>query len=245
MKFKHFGRVLSISLSLAIILTLCNKCYLISANAATMQDNIKQMLEESDKIAEGLKEIGFNSEQAKDILSLTRHESDFYSGIQEDIDYLKQPLSEENKSLSKMSFKNQHNLITDFTLMSSGNNADGNPPANLSEQRDRIIHVYSDASTRFSDNADISSYMVYYYLSHYVDNPYYSVDSPNFQQIFAEDLTSSDINAYDTFIGLTRFSDYSNDIASFISDATLVYGTYHDIAESGRLALRTEQAIYG
>ena len=73
MKFKHFGRVLSISLSLAIILTLCNKCYLISANAATMQDNIKQMLEESDKIAEGLKEIGFNSEQAKDILSLTRH----------------------------------------------------------------------------------------------------------------------------------------------------------------------------
>lgn len=49
----------------------------VNAEAAVTSELLKKELDGSCEIVEGLKELGFTSEQAKNILSLDRHDSTF------------------------------------------------------------------------------------------------------------------------------------------------------------------------
>jgi hypothetical protein len=63
----------------------------VNAEAAVTSELLKKELDGSCEIVDGLKELGFTSEQAKNILSLDRHDSTYYNGIQSKIDSLKKP----------------------------------------------------------------------------------------------------------------------------------------------------------
>lgn len=71
-----------------------------------------------------------------------------------------------------------------------------NPPVDADEQAERMVHVYHDAYALYGNQSNVDKYIVYLYLSHYVDNPNYNRNSPNFDSIYADVLTSSDISAY-------------------------------------------------
>lgn len=75
----------------------------------------------------------------------------------------------------------------------------------------KIIALYA----LYGNQSNVDKYIVYLYLSHYVDNPNYNRNSPNFDSIYADVLTSSDISAYESFISNTKFSGIANDVKNF------------------------------
>ena len=201
----------------------------VNAEAAVTSELLKKELDGSCEIVEGLKELGFTSEQAKNILSLDRHDSTYYNGIQSKIDSLKKPSND--MEVATLIRKDIRKKSAPQKTKSTSSLPNGNPPADEEEQSERILHVYQDASDRFSDVNTISDYMVYFYLSHYVDNPYYSKESPNFDQIYAHDLTSTDIKTYDTFISETDFIDWCTYFKNILSELSTVSDAFKDINE--------------
>ncbi|MGN0241715.1 MAG: hypothetical protein ACI4CS_08525 [Candidatus Weimeria sp.] len=185
------------------------------------------ILSGSDEVADGMSALGFNSEQIRNILSLERHEKGFYSGIQESIDNLKQPLPASDVELTSQNTNNQNlSKMKKESILPNGN-----PPADVAEQNSRIIHVYNDATAMSSDTAIIADYMVYFYLSHYVDNPCYSKDNPNFDQIYANNLTPTDLKTYDKFIFETHLDNICDTVTSLVSDFYLIKDSRDDIIE--------------
>jgi hypothetical protein len=72
------------------------------------------------------------------------------------------------------------------------------------------------------------------------------IELPVEDTYFYNNCVYDDLFFYEVYYGDSRVDQTNGKkLMDKDSDATLVYGTYHDIAESGRLALRTEQAIYG
>ncbi|MGN0240091.1 MAG: hypothetical protein ACI4CS_00235 [Candidatus Weimeria sp.] len=201
----------------------------VNAEAAVTSELLKKELDGSCEIVDGLKELGLTSEQAKNILSLDRHDSTYYNDIQSEIDSLKKPSND--MEVATLIRRDIQKKSAQQKTKSASSLPNGNPPTDEEEQSERILHVYQDASDRFSDVQTISDYMVYFYLSHYVDNPYYSKESPNFDQIYAHDLTSTDIKTYDTFISETHFIDWCTLFKSILSELSTVKGTSEDIKE--------------
>lgn len=117
----------------------------------------------------------------------------------------------------------------------------GNPPVDADEQAERMVHVYHDAYALYGNQSNVDKYIVYLYLSHYVDNPNYNRNSPNFDSIYADVLTSSDISAYESFISNTKFSGIANDVKNFasavyeIQSLTDAPTTLSDIGDTGRV----------
>lgn len=50
------------------------------------------------------------------------------------------------------------------------------------------------------NTTDFNKYVLYLYMSHYIDNPNYTKESPGFDNIYAYVITSDDITAYENFI---------------------------------------------
>ena len=86
---------------------------------------------------------------------------------------------------------------------------DGNPPSGVEEQNERIKYVTQVALDRYGsvyNSEQFNKYVVYLYMSHYIDNPNYTRENPGFDNIYAYVITNDDIRAYDKFIEQTKYS---------------------------------------
>lgn len=185
---------------------------------------MSKILSDTVILTEAWKEIGFTSDQIKNLLSMERistNNLNLLSCYTPDLE----KETENTKAFEQYLISKSSKSPTIYSLASTN----GNPPEDPADQAERMVHVYNDAYTLYGDQANVERYVVYLYLSHYVDNPRYSKSSPNFDTIFADVLTDNDISSFETFITSTNFSGIANDIVNFSSSAYSLVSTGSDI----------------
>ncbi len=204
------------------------------------QDEMTAIFDDAIIIAEAWKSIGFTSEQIKDILSLDRNESidnssaamAYAAGAETETDEkLPTALCEETDKTRQ--FEKQ--LKSSIHHVSGARSANGNPPTDNGEQAERIKHVYQDFYQTYAGQQVLPKYIAYLYLSHYVDNPDYDRESPNFDAIYADILTSEDIQAYDNYIDGTNFRGLSDDIVHFANAVYDLTSISADVLNAGKI----------
>lgn len=223
--FVKYKRILSIFfsavLSMSLIMTKTIYTYADTSEKIDQSD-LETILNDSIIMTEAWKSIGFTSEQIINIMKMDRAE-----GSEE--------LLENNNLLNETDatriLEDELADKSDIGINVNTRATNGNPPLNSSDQTSRIIHVYNDAYSLYKDKSNVNNYIVYLYLSHYVDNPNYNRNSPNFDSIYADVITSSDISAYNTFIKNTKFTTISNDIVHFFDGVNGIASTGADAVE--------------
>ena len=228
------------------------------------EEELESILDDAIYIAEEWEELGFTSEQLKDIFSMERNdaydaedfiEADCFSGADDFInaedlgnaDCLESIRNTEDFQSDDCTenILNTEDSESEILIQSdekSSAYANGNPTKDAEEQKERISHAYSDAYTLYGDKDNVEDYVVYLYLSHYVDNPDYNKDNPNFEAIYADVITSADVAAYDNFIKGSQFSKNVDDVVHFCegiydikSTGEDVVGAIKDIFSNGKL----------
>lgn len=128
----------------------------------------------------------------------------------------------------------------------------GNPPATPQEQNERMQYVTQVALERYGNTyntADFNKYVLYLYMSHYIDNPNYTKESPGFDNIYAYVITSDDITAYENFIAQSKFSMFSTNLVNFMDEFKSAVNNSSDIltaVDEGKvISINTANAIYG
>ena len=128
----------------------------------------------------------------------------------------------------------------------------GNPPATPQEQNERMQYVTQVALERYGNTyntADFNKYVLYLYMSHYIDNPNYTKESPGFDNIYAYVITSDDITAYENFIAQSKFSMFSINLVNFMDEFKSAVNNSSDIltaVDEGKvISINTANAIYG
>lgn len=96
---------------------------------------------------------------------------------------------------------------------------------------------------------DFSKYVLYLYMSHYIDNPYYSKNSPSFDSIYAYVITADDIQAYENFINQSKFAMFSSNLVNLVDEFTSATSDTYELQDSIRkgkiLSVNTATALYG
>lgn len=86
-------------------------------------------------------------------------------------------------------------------------------------------------------------------MSHYIDNPNYTKESPGFDNIYAYVITSDDITAYENFIAQSKFSMFSTNLVNFMDEFKSAVNNSSDIltaVDEGKvISINTANAIYG
>ena len=119
--------------------------------------------------------IGFDSEDIANIMQMQRKDDSYYASLNTDI----ARLSVETKAL-------ENAIAGQGYIQSYAQN--GNPPATPQEQNERMQYVTQVALERYGNTyntADFNKYVLYLYMSHYIDNPNYTKESPGFDNIYA------------------------------------------------------------
>lgn len=104
---------------------------------------------------------------------------------------------------------------------------DGNPPANQTEQNERLRNIYSIAlntppryyAGTTETAKEFGDYMAYLYISHYIDGPGRAPTANDLPYI----ISSSDINAYRTFLNSANLMSLFSALSSF---GSACYGGY-------------------
>lgn len=124
---------------------------------------------------------------------------------------------------------------------------DGNPPADDTDQENRVSYIFDVAKQNFQtryyqgarvDYKDFGIYLMYLYISHYIDGPGRAPTSHERPYI----ITTSDINAYKKFINEQQMTAYVN---AFISLGMFVYSARDfkaNLDEAKTLALTTKES---
>ena len=161
-------------------------------------DDLLEMLNDITIAGEAWESIGFSSEDIAEIMQLPRKDASFYEPLQEQFSnlYVETEQAESLEDALKLQPR-----ITPYAQ-------NGNPPESPEDQNERMSYVLSIAQTKYADKGD--KYLVYLYMSHYIDNPYYSKSNPSFSRIYADVITDDDIAVYEDFITLTKFSMFSS-----------------------------------
>lgn len=128
---------------------------------------------------------------------------------------------------------------------------DGNPPETPQEQNDRIKYVTQVALNRYGNmynSTAFDAYVLYLYMSHYIDNPNYTKSNPGFDNIYAYVITSDDISAYENFIAQSNFSMFSSNLVNFVSEFKSVVSSVNDLknaVSTGKtISINTMGALY-
>ena len=186
--------------------------------------------------------IGFDSEDIANIMQMQRKDDSYYASLNTDIARLSLETAE-TKALEKAIA--EQGYIQSYAQ-------DGNPPATPQEQNERMQYVTQVALERYGNTyntADFNKYVLYLYMSHYIDNPNYTKESPGFDNIYAYVITSDDITAYENFIAQSKFSMFSTNLVNFMDEFKSAVNNSSDIltaVDEGKvISINTANAIYG
>lgn len=186
--------------------------------------------------------IGFSSEDIVEITQMVRKSDSYYQSISEQINLL--------------SVETEQTIALEEALVEQANVStyaqDGNPPETPQEQNERLKYVTQVALNRYGNTYgtdNFNKYVLYLYMSHYIDNPNYTKDNPGFDNIYAHVITSDDIQAYENFIAQSKFSMFSTNLINFVNDITSFGGNINSLkasVEGGKIiSINTANALYG
>ena len=211
-------------------------------NTKLNPDDMESILNDISSVGKAWESMGFQSQDISEIMQLPRKNSNFYKGIEASVNELSNA-SKETKKIENTLMKQET-----ITLYSQ----DGNPPSGVEEQNERIKYVTQVALDRYGsvyNSEQFNKYVVYLYMSHYIDNPNYTRENPGFDNIYAYVITNDDIRAYDKFIEQTKYSMFSENVVNFINDyksaVDNIVGLTGSIADSKIVSFNTLNSIYG
>lgn len=103
-----------------------------------------------------------------------------------------------------------------------GYDYDGNPPASDAEQLDRVTNIYEVAQRYYktsyyegpkSTDRDLGVYLMYLYISHYIDGPGRAPTANELPHI----LSKNDVNSYNIFVSQQNMTKFISNFTSFVS----------------------------
>ncbi|HHY72987.1 MAG TPA: hypothetical protein GX497_07125 [Bacillus bacterium] len=107
-----------------------------------------------------------------------------------------------------------------------------NPPSDAQEQARRMAYVTGVAQRTFDGDINSEAFkkeVVYLYLSHYTDNPYY----PNFTNAYCDILVAEDRRVYENYISFGTAARAANSmmnaLAYFISSSMSIQSIIEDL----------------
>lgn len=211
-------------------------------NTKLNPDDMESILNDISSVGKAWESMGFQSQDISEIMQLPRKNSNFYKGIEASVNEL--------SNASKETKKIENTLMKQETIILYSQ--DGNPPSGVEEQNERIKYVTQVALDRYGsvyNSEQFNKYVVYLYMSHYIDNPNYTRENPGFDNIYAYVITNDDIRAYDKFIEQTKYSMFSENVVNFINDyksaVDNIVGLTGSIADSKIVSFNTLNSIYG
>lgn len=204
-------------------------------------NDLSAVLDDITLAGEAWESIGFDSEDIAEIAQMERKDASYYAEI--------------NEQISTLSVEMDHTRSLESELLNQSYAVpyaqDGNPPESPQEQTERIKYVTQVALNRYGSKygtQDFSKYVLYLYMSHYIDNPYYSKDNPSFDNIYAYVITSDDIQAYNNFISGSKFSMFSSNLVNLVDEFTTATSDINDLQDSARngkiVSVNTATALY-
>lgn len=204
-------------------------------------DDMENDLNNISIIGQTWESMGFQSEDIARIMKLPRKEDSFYKGMEP---ARKRLLSEKDDTRQIEDSLPEQNKIMKLSQ-------DGNPPQSAEEQNARLKYVTQVALDRYGslyNTQQFNKYIVYLYMSHYIDNPNYTTSNPGFDNIYAYVITDDDIKAYDNFIAQTKYSAFTESVINFVNDyktlADNIETVSEPIIESKLISLNTATAVF-
>lgn len=191
---KNLKKVSALMIITCMVLLNSNIAYA-QGNPTISTQQLNDVLLATKDTVDSLNEMGFDVENIKNMLELSGNiDADSINTLNETIDMLKMK------------------TVYDY---------DGNPPKNDGEQVQRLCNVYSVALSNpsnyyegsLSSAEDFGKYIVYLYISHYIDGPGRAPTADDLPYI----ISSSDISAYNTFLSTSNLSSLFSGIASLAS----------------------------
>lgn len=203
-------------------------------------NDILTVLDDITIAGQAWESVGFSSEDIAEIAQMERKDASYYEDISEQIAALSME-TDQTRSLEN-ELLNQAHVVPYAT--------NGNPPETPQEQNERIKYVTQVALSRYGDiygSQTFNKYIVYLYMSHYIDNPNYSKESPGFDSIYSHVITSDDIRVYDDFITQSKFSMFSSNLVNFVNEfktaTSDIYNLQNSVRTGKNIALNSSQAI--
>lgn len=139
-------------------------------------DDIEELLEANASIYNSLKEIGFTDEHIKTLADLPRREDSFYIN-----------------DASPNTVKATNNVNDEV----AANNLEDPPSSSeITDRMSKITRLVNTQSVGPIGSESYNSELMYLYLSHYVDNPYY----PNFSKAYCHIILPEDREVYESYI---------------------------------------------
>lgn len=213
-----------------------------ASSARINPDDMLTVLNDITVAGQSWENIGFDSEDIANIMQMQRKDDSYYASLNTDIARL---------SVETVETKALENAIAGQGYIQSYAQ-NGNPPATPQEQNERMQYVTQVALERYGNTyntADFNKYVLYLYMSHYIDNPNYTKESPGFDNIYAYVITSDDITAYENFIAQSKFSMFSTNLVNFMDEFKSAVNNSSDIltaVDEGKvISINTANAIYG
>lgn len=205
-------------------------------------DDFLAVLNDVTTSGQAWESIGFSSEDIAEIAQMPRKTGSYYQSINEQINLL---AVETEQTLGLESALAEQETVSPYAQ-------DGNPPETPQEQNERLKYVAQEALNRYGNTyntENFNKYVLYLYMSHYIDNPNYSKNNPGFDNIYAYIITSDDIRAYENFIAQSKFSMFSTNLVNFVSEIKSAGDNISDLKQSvskGKtISVNTANAVYG
>lgn len=237
-------KVLSVIMAISlIVVSVCSyPMQYVYAAERINPDDVLTVLNDITVAGQAWENIGFDSEDIADIMQMQRKDDSYYAALSTDIAQLSVETAETRALETALV---EQGYIQPYAL-------DGNPPATPQEQNERMQYVTQVALERYGNTygtSDFNKYVLYLYMSHYIDNPNYTKESPGFDNIYAYVITSDDITAYENFITQSKFSMFSTNVINFVDEFKSAVDNTVDIltaVDEGKvISINTANAVYG
>lgn len=213
-----------------------------AADSKINPDDLKVVLDDITVAGQAWESIGFDSEDIAEIMQLTRKDEMYDQTINERVHSLS---LETEETVELQNALEEQVAISPYAQ-------DGNPPETPQEQNERIKYVTQVALNRYGNTyntGDFNKYVLYLYMSHYIDNPNYTKDNPGFDNIYAYVITSDDISVYENFIAQSNFSMFSTNLVNFVDELKSTGENINDlktaVSEGKTISVNTANAVYG
>lgn len=220
---------------------LCDSDLIDAIVGMTNPDDVEIVLDDITTAGQAWENMGFDSEDVSDIMKMARKDDSYYQEISEQISLLSNETDE--------TVEIQNALADQYAISSCAQN--GNPPETPQEQNGRIKYVTQVALNRYGsmyNSSVFDAYVLYLYMSHYIDNPNYTKNNPGFDNIYAYVITVDDINAYDNFIAQSNFSMFSSNLVNFVSEFKSAVSNVNDLktaVSTGKtISINTMSTLY-
>lgn len=236
-------KVLSVIMAISLIVVAVGSYPMQNVYAAEKinPDDLLAILDDITLAGEAWESVGFDSEDIAEIMQMEKKDASYYEEYAEQIAALSIE-TEQTRSL-------ENELLNQGYAMPYAQ--DGNPPESPQEQSERIRYVTQVALNRYGSKygtQDFSKYVLYLYMSHYIDNPYYSKNSPSFDSIYAYVITADDIRAYENFINQSKFAMFSSNLVNLVDEFKTATSDIYELRDSARkgkmVSINTATALY-